>query len=55
MGIKKAIKNILVRFSFGMTDVLYRRPYIDREDRKRLHLKDELLSLDLVITECCSL
>ena len=55
MGIKKIIKKHLFGFYSIISDVLYRRPYFDPEYRLRLKSDNELLHLDLVITECCSL
>lgn len=55
MGMKKSIKKCLFKISSGYTDLLYRRPYLDKEAKLRRSLEGELLHLDLVITECCSL
>ena len=55
MSIKNCTKKILFSLSSGLTDALYRRPFFDSEAKKRRSLKDEILHLDLVITECCSL
>ena len=55
MEIKKVIKKLLFSISSGIADILYKRPYFDHESRKRQSTEDEILHLDLVITECCSL
>lgn len=55
MGIKNRIKKKLYSLSPKAADVLFRRPYFDREAHKRLTADNELLHMDLVITECCSL
>lgn len=55
MGIKNRIKKKLFSLSPKAADVLFRRPYFDRELSKRLAAEDEILHMDLVITECCSL
>lgn len=55
MGIKVILKKLLfIRYSH-IGDILYRRPFFDFEYGKRMRSKDEVLHLDLVITECCSL
>lgn len=55
MGIKQGIKNLIFNLSSGLSDVLYRRPYFDREAHLRKKLDNEILHLDLVITEFCTL
>lgn len=55
MGIKQFIKKLVFITSSAMTDALYRRPYSDPEAKQRLCSENELLHLDVVITECCSL
>ena len=55
MGLKKRIKKLLFGISPRFADVMFRRPDIDLEKKKRMKSENELLHLDLVITECCSL
>lgn len=55
MGLKNGIKRLVFNVSAGLADLLYRRPYSDPEAGLRKKLDDEILHLDLVITECCSL
>jgi len=55
MGLKKNIKKMLFGMSPRFADVLFRRPDIDLEKKKRMESENEILHLDLVITECCSL
>lgn len=54
MGIKQGIKRLVFNLSYGLADILYRRPYRDPEGKTRLKTEDSLLHLDLVITECCT-
>lgn len=54
MGLKNSIKRLVFNMSSGLSDLLYRRPYSDPEAKKRLRSEDELLHLDLVITEFCT-
>ena len=51
----RVVKKVLFVFSSFLTDLLNRRPYFDKEASRRGNAEDELLHLDLVITECCSL
>ena len=55
MSIKSSTKKILFALSSSIEDIMFKRPYFDRESKKRKHDPDKLLHLDLVITECCSL
>ena len=55
MSIKQSIKKMVFNVSSALTDTLYRRPYTDPEAKLRLRSDTELLHLDVVITECCSL
>ena len=55
MLIKKIVKGILIGLSSAIDDLLYRRPYFDKETKIRRTATNELLHLDLVVTECCSL
>ncbi len=51
----RVMRKILFGLSSFVTDLLYRRPYFDAESSQRNKLENEILHLDLVITECCSL
>ncbi|MBR2524221.1 MAG: radical SAM protein [Clostridiales bacterium] len=55
MGIKKGVKRVLFSIDSSIADVMYKRPYFDRESKARKQNPDKILHLDLVITECCSL
>lgn len=54
MKIKKIIKKLIFNLSSGLSDMLFLRPYRDTEKKKRMTSENELLHLDLVITESCS-
>ena len=55
MGMKGFIKKLVFNITSGTADMLYRRPYNDPEAKIRSKSENEILHLDLVITECCSL
>lgn len=55
MGAVRILRKILINASSALADIAYRRPYFDRKAKKRETSDDEILHLDLVITECCSL
>lgn len=55
MGAVRILRKMLINASSALADIAYRRPYFDREAKKRETSDNEILHLDLVITECCSL
>lgn len=55
MGAIRILRKVLINASSALADIAYRRPYFDREAKIRDTSGDEILHLDLVITECCSL
>lgn len=55
MGVSGLLRKLLINTSSALEDIAYRRPYFDREKKRRETSDNEILHLDLVITECCSL